>query len=273
MYQLHEEMKRSAPQFLEPSPAPSITSKTAVVQLHPPFPRWFDVPVIEKTTPYSNQPIYHDKIEDWLWLPRDPSSKLDLDDTVECEFRVGCTRMFCRWLIMTPHLEQSVLSWSPLREQRFFEIQPIHRSMSPRSEQAKKRPKKKATTSVRPLKMTRTSRMNHGGPPFSVSFECGDVQRSKRPVNPLERTISFLGLSHGRVRIEHKDSLQKCYLLSDLHRPPTKVILLLIPDLEWVVVKVRYRQRGRSQRRYSRTRRGSKSASRQQKRLRTRRRC
>jgi hypothetical protein len=85
MYELQQQLKRVAPRFLEPNPPTQITPGTEVVQQHPPFPRWFDIPVIEKTTPYSNQPIYHDKIENWLWLPRDPLSKLDLDDTVECE--------------------------------------------------------------------------------------------------------------------------------------------------------------------------------------------
>jgi hypothetical protein len=86
MDKLYRDMNRCHARCLEPvSDTRTRPSSDDVVQIHPPFPRWVDVPVVEKTTPYRMQPMYHDPVEDFLWLPRDPLSRLDLDDTVECE--------------------------------------------------------------------------------------------------------------------------------------------------------------------------------------------
>lgn len=51
----------------------------SAVTLHPPLKPWDDTP--DNSTPYDN-PYYGD-LPDFLWLPRDPFSVVDLDDTVE----------------------------------------------------------------------------------------------------------------------------------------------------------------------------------------------
>jgi hypothetical protein len=51
----------------------------ALVTRHPPHPAWEDEP--NGDHPYDN-PNYTKPIGDFLWLPRDPVGKLDLDDTV-----------------------------------------------------------------------------------------------------------------------------------------------------------------------------------------------
>jgi hypothetical protein len=112
MDKLYRDMNRCHARCLEPvSDTRTRPSSDDVVQIHPPFPRWVDVPVVEKTTPYRMQPMYHDPVEDFLWLPRDPLSRLDLDDTVECE------SSFEAWLEVWFSFDgvQSDRSWSPLK--------------------------------------------------------------------------------------------------------------------------------------------------------------
>lgn len=50
---------------------------------HPPLQPWEDIPPYQRMRGYSDQPAYTDDYDDFLWLPRDPLSSLDLDDTVE----------------------------------------------------------------------------------------------------------------------------------------------------------------------------------------------
>jgi hypothetical protein len=50
---------------------------------HPPLAPWEDIPPYQRMRGYSDQPAYTDDYDDFLWLPRDPLSTLDLDDTVE----------------------------------------------------------------------------------------------------------------------------------------------------------------------------------------------
>ena len=50
---------------------------------HPPLQPWEDIPPYQRMRGYSDQPAYTDDYDDFLWLPRDPLSTLDLDDTVE----------------------------------------------------------------------------------------------------------------------------------------------------------------------------------------------
>ena len=52
----------------------------ALVQPHPPTKPWDDIP--RHDIPYKN-PCYGSKIDGFLWLPRNPLGKLDLDDSVE----------------------------------------------------------------------------------------------------------------------------------------------------------------------------------------------
>jgi hypothetical protein len=44
---------------------------------------WEDIPSYQRMRGYGDQPAYTDDYDDFLWLPRDPLSTLDLDDTVE----------------------------------------------------------------------------------------------------------------------------------------------------------------------------------------------
>ena len=44
---------------------------------------WEDIPPYQRSRGYNDQPDYTDDYDDFLWLPRDPLSTLDLDDTVE----------------------------------------------------------------------------------------------------------------------------------------------------------------------------------------------
>ncbi|OCF45349.1 hypothetical protein I317_00872 [Kwoniella heveanensis CBS 569] len=54
-----------------------------VVEPHPPLQPWEDIPPYHRARGYNDQPAYTDPIDNYLWLPRDPLSTLDLDDTVE----------------------------------------------------------------------------------------------------------------------------------------------------------------------------------------------
>lgn len=57
-------------------------ARTLVTRHHPLRP-WEDIPPYPRSRGYSDQPAYTDDYDDFLWLPRDPLSTLDLDDTVE----------------------------------------------------------------------------------------------------------------------------------------------------------------------------------------------
>ena len=59
---------------------PNVPKMHALVQPHPPTKPWDDVP--RHDIPYKN-PCYGSKIDGFLWLPRNPVEKLDLDDSVE----------------------------------------------------------------------------------------------------------------------------------------------------------------------------------------------
>lgn len=55
---------------------------------HPPLQPWEDIPPYQRMRGYSDQPAYTDDYDDFLWLPRDPLSTLDLDDTVEMRLSI-----------------------------------------------------------------------------------------------------------------------------------------------------------------------------------------
>ena len=59
---------------------PSAPEMYPLVQPHPPTKPWDDTP--RHDIPYKN-PCYGSKIDGFLWLPRNPLGKLDLDDSVE----------------------------------------------------------------------------------------------------------------------------------------------------------------------------------------------
>jgi hypothetical protein len=54
-----------------------------VIAPHHPLRPWEDIPPYQRSRGYSDQPAYTDDYDDFLWLPRDPLSTLDLDDSVE----------------------------------------------------------------------------------------------------------------------------------------------------------------------------------------------
>jgi hypothetical protein len=60
----------------------------SLVVPHPPLAPWEDIPPYQRMRGYSDQPAYTDDYDDFLWLPRDPLSTLDLDDTVEMRLSI-----------------------------------------------------------------------------------------------------------------------------------------------------------------------------------------
>ena len=60
----------------------------SLVVPHPPVAPWEDIPPYQRMRGYSDQPAYTDDYDDFLWLPRDPLSTLDLDDTVEMRLSI-----------------------------------------------------------------------------------------------------------------------------------------------------------------------------------------
>ncbi|OCF73930.1 hypothetical protein I204_05778 [Kwoniella mangroviensis CBS 8886] len=78
---------------VEPSEFPSRASQEndlqRIVAPHPALQPWEDIPPYYRSRGYDDQPTYTDNYDDFLWLPRDPLSTLDLDDTVE--MRVALT--------------------------------------------------------------------------------------------------------------------------------------------------------------------------------------
>jgi hypothetical protein len=60
----------------------------SLVVPHPPLAPWEDIPPYQRMRGYSDQPAYTDDYDDFLWLPRDPLSTLDMDDTVEMRLSI-----------------------------------------------------------------------------------------------------------------------------------------------------------------------------------------
>lgn len=58
-------------------------SMIGVVIPHGKLQPWEDIPPFETALGFKVQPAYTAEYDDFLWLPRDPLSTLDLDDTVE----------------------------------------------------------------------------------------------------------------------------------------------------------------------------------------------
>jgi hypothetical protein len=61
---------------------------SSLVVPHPPLAPWEDIPPYQRMRGYSDQPAYTDDYDDFLWLPRDPLSTLDMDDTVEMRLSI-----------------------------------------------------------------------------------------------------------------------------------------------------------------------------------------
>ncbi|WWC99807.1 hypothetical protein V866_006715 [Kwoniella sp. B9012] len=82
-----QEASVKLPEF--PSHASQENDSQRVVAPHPALQPWEDIPPYYRSRGYDDQPTYTDDYDDFLWLPRDPLSTLDLDDTVE--MRVALT--------------------------------------------------------------------------------------------------------------------------------------------------------------------------------------
>ena len=67
----------------EPDQAIHHDMATRLVVPHHPLRPWEDIPPYQRMRGYNDQPAYTDDYDDFMWLPRDPLSTLDLDDTVE----------------------------------------------------------------------------------------------------------------------------------------------------------------------------------------------
>jgi hypothetical protein len=77
-------------------------SKNALVSRRPPHPRWNDEP--DRDHPYDN-PYYTQPITNSLWLPRNPCSVLDLDDTVdlnEALTSIESSGVLGSWIVTSP---------------------------------------------------------------------------------------------------------------------------------------------------------------------------
>ncbi|WWC66498.1 uncharacterized protein I206_100400 [Kwoniella pini CBS 10737] len=62
-----------------------------IVMPHHGYQAWEDIPPYRRSRGYDDQPTYTDDYDDFLWLPRDPLSTLDLDDTVEMRVTLTTT--------------------------------------------------------------------------------------------------------------------------------------------------------------------------------------
>jgi hypothetical protein len=65
---------------------------------HPYSSEWDDIPSRDRMQSYRHQPWYYDAVQKFLWLPRDPLSTLDLEDTVEGELLRVHPPLACRSL-------------------------------------------------------------------------------------------------------------------------------------------------------------------------------
>lgn len=82
----HVSMPQLFVQWHQPTLPPTTTLDIpdAVVG-HPYSSEWDDIPSRDRMQSYRHQPWYYDAVQKFLWLPRDPLSTLDLEDTVEGE--------------------------------------------------------------------------------------------------------------------------------------------------------------------------------------------
>ena len=72
---------------------PTAGSMTAELLVpHTKLAPWEDIPPYQRSRAYWDQPAYTDPYDDFLWLPRDPLSTLDLDDTVEMRASLTTSR-------------------------------------------------------------------------------------------------------------------------------------------------------------------------------------
>ena len=72
---------------------PTDAAMTAeLVAPHTKLAPWEDIPPFQRSRAYWDQPAYTDPYDDFLWLPRDPLSTLDLDDTIEMRASLTTSR-------------------------------------------------------------------------------------------------------------------------------------------------------------------------------------
>ncbi|WWC58482.1 uncharacterized protein I303_101025 [Kwoniella dejecticola CBS 10117] len=72
-------------------PNGQIAEVQQIVVPHHRLEAWEDIPPYYRSRGYDDQPSYTDDYDDFLWLPRDPLSTLDLDDTVEMRVTLTTT--------------------------------------------------------------------------------------------------------------------------------------------------------------------------------------
>lgn len=144
---------------------------TRLVVPHPPLRPWEDIPPYQRMRGYSDQPAYTDDYDDFLWLPRDPLSTLDLDDTVEMRLSlttsVGGSGRIGDW--PPEHLEEEVSVQHSRTEPEWQEVVTDHD----------------------------LSDQGHQPPLSSVSFETNverspSVQSERRLIEPIEAKLSPL---------------------------------------------------------------------------------
>lgn len=146
---------------------------TRLVVPHPPLAPWEDIPPYQRMRGYSDQPAYTDDYDDFLWLPRDPLSTLDLDDTVEMRLSLttsaGGSGRIGDW--PPEHLEEEVSVKHSTTEPEWQEVVTDY---------------------------DRDNSVDHDRPPMSpVSFETHvgrspSTQSERRLIEPVETTLSPL---------------------------------------------------------------------------------
>lgn len=80
------EPKPIMPETIGPAVASDEDQIIPTIKKHAYMPYWDDLPSPSRMQSYAHQPWYEDNIDVYLWLPRDPMSTLDLEDTIESEF-------------------------------------------------------------------------------------------------------------------------------------------------------------------------------------------
>lgn len=109
----------------EPDHAIEHALATKLVTPHHGVRPWEDIPPYQRSRGYNDQPDYTDDYDDFLWLPRDPLSTLDLDDTVEMRLALttseGGSGRIGDWppaACAESEVEQTVTDWQEVYRQR-----------------------------------------------------------------------------------------------------------------------------------------------------------
>ena len=99
----------------EPDHAIYHATATKLVTSHHHLRPWEDIPPYQRARGYDDQPAYTDDYDDYLWLPRDPLSTLDLDDTVEMRLT----------LTTSEGGDGRIGDWPPLTDEDIDEVEAV----------------------------------------------------------------------------------------------------------------------------------------------------